>query len=381
MRIGKSLLIAMAIGVVTPASVLADDYVDDIYFNPKKDKNAGAVKKNPNYIENFSDMDVDAYNLRGQYYTSPVDTIGNGVGSEDDFVYTQQIQKYYNPTIVLDNEELLADVLENSYGNVEIVYNGLTPTFLPVYGYGWPYYAGYYNPWAWNIGWYDPWYVGPSWSWAWGPSWSWGWNWGPSWGWGPGWGWGGPSWGWGGPGHGPGWGRPNSTWSPGGNRPVRPGVGWAGNGHNNGSRPAVRPGNNASSGSQWSIGGNHRGGSYGQTNNSGGMQHMNSGNNRTGYTIGTDGHRYRGTGTVGTGNNRSNSSVGNQRTNAGNTRTGNTYNSTTQRRSNSSTTTNRSYNSTRSSGNGSFGSGSFGGSSHRSSGGGGGHSTGRGTRR
>ncbi|MDE6342037.1 MAG: hypothetical protein K2K93_06950, partial [Muribaculaceae bacterium] len=177
MKMKKIILSALLTGAIAPLHVMADDYVDDIYFNPKKDKTAGAVKKNSNYIENFSEMDVDTYNLRGQYYSSPIDTVGTRVSSEDDFVYTQQIQKYYNPTIVLDNSQLLADVLDNSYGNVEIVFNGLTPAFMPTYGYGygWPYYRNYYNPWAWNVGfggWYDPWYWGPSWSW--GPSWGWG---------------------------------------------------------------------------------------------------------------------------------------------------------------------------------------------------------------
>ncbi len=345
MRIGKSILIALAFGAIAPAYVLADDYVDDIYFNPKKDTNVGAVKKNPNYIENFSDMDVDAYNLRGQHYSSPVDTIGAGVSADEDFVYTQQIQKYYNPTIVLDNAELLADVLDNSYGNVEIFYNGLTPTFLPLYGYGygWPYYSGYYSPWAWNVGWglgwYDPWFYGPSWSWTWGwgPFWSIGWNWGPSWAWG---------------GHGPGWGRPNSTWNPAGNRQVRPGVGWAGSGHNGSTRPTARPGNTHSA-SQWSIGGNHRVSRNGQ--GSSGIQRANGNGSNSGYTIGAGGHRYRGSSSV------SNSS----KSSSGNKRSGSSYNSTS-RSSNSSTSTNRSsYNSSRSSG-----SSSYGGGSHRSSGGG-----------
>ncbi len=69
-------------------------------------------------------MDVDDYNRRGFYYNSPVDTIGMSAEAElSDFVYTQQIQKYYNPTIVLDNSDMLADVLENSYGNVDIIIN------------------------------------------------------------------------------------------------------------------------------------------------------------------------------------------------------------------------------------------------------------------
>ena len=376
MKIKRIILSALLFGAVAPASIYATDYVDDIYFNPKKDKTVGAKKKNSNYIENFSDMDVDTYNLRGQYYSSPIDTVGSAIGAEEDFVYTQQIQKYYNPTIVLDNSELLADVLENSYGNVEVVYNGLTPAFMPVYSYGWPYYGSYYNPWAWNVGfggwniggWYDPWYWGPSWSWGWGPSWSWG----PSWGWGPSWNWGwGP--GWGNPGWVSGWHRPNSTWSPGGNRPVRPGAGWATSTRPGSHRPngtAGRPGSgNPNSGSQWSIGGNHRVYS-GQTGvNSNKNNAYGSGNNR-GYVIGNDGHRY-------SGSNSSNGHSGvNNNRNTGNHRTsGSNYNS--NRTSNSTRSNSGSYNSGRSSGNGSFGSGSFGGGGHRSGGG----STSRGGRR
>lgn len=381
MKFKNLLLLTLAFGTFTPLPVFADDYVDDIYYNPKKDSFVGAKKKNPNYIENFSDMDVDTYNLRGQYYNTPIDTIGARVSSEEDFVYTQQIQKYYNPTIVLDNSQLLADVLQNSYGNVEIVYNGVTPAFLPSYRYGWPYYS-YYDPWYWNIGlagWYDPWYCGPSWSWGWGPSWSWSpswsWGWGPSWAWGPSWNWG-PSWG---------WNRPNGTWNPGGNRPVNPGYGWAGNHRNPGNaRPAGTVGNSGSnrppSDSQWSIGGNYRG-SYGSGASNSNKQNASSPNNYRGYTIGSDGHRYTGSGNGNVNNgssngNRNNGYYGNNR-NSSNSR-GNSYNNNTNsnRNSNYNTTRNSgSYNSNRSSGNGSFGSGSFGGG-QRSTGG-----SGRGGRR
>ena len=61
-------------------------------------------------------------NMQGGSLQMPADTIGLRAENGEDFpVYTQQIQKYYNPTIVLDNAELLADVLNNSYGNVDIV--------------------------------------------------------------------------------------------------------------------------------------------------------------------------------------------------------------------------------------------------------------------
>ena len=121
------------------------DIEDDIYYNPKNEAHKSnqtyeSPKAQSNYIANFQDMDVDVYNSRGQYYSSPVDTIGAGVENAPDFVYTTEIQKFYNPTIVVDNEEILADVLENSYGNVTVEYNiNGVPTF-----------CGWGNPWFWN---------------------------------------------------------------------------------------------------------------------------------------------------------------------------------------------------------------------------------------
>ena len=170
---------AIAIAAISAPVLQAQEDFDDIYYNPKKGSNQSVKKskKQSYYIKDFSDMDVDDYNRRGFYYNSPVDTIGMSAEAEPDFVYTQQIQKYYNPTIVLDNSDMLADVLENSYGNVDIIINDFgIPSFAPLY----------MNPWwsrvSWNWGW------GPSWSWNWGPSWSW--NWGPSWAWNPSWNWG-----------------------------------------------------------------------------------------------------------------------------------------------------------------------------------------------
>lgn len=187
------------------SGVVFAQYDDDIYYNPAKkteQQKKPAVKANgkyynPNLGENGapSEADVDAYNGYTSsdgytgYYESPVDTIGDAVANSEDFVYTQQIQKYYNPTIVTDNSAVLADVLNNSYGNVSIVYNGGVPLF-GAYSYWWPYSYSWYSPywsWSWSWGpswsWYNPWYY-PGWgpSWAWGPSWGWydPWYWGPS---------------------------------------------------------------------------------------------------------------------------------------------------------------------------------------------------------
>ena len=127
----KIFLMLALMAVVVPA-LHAQDF-DDIYYNPKKD-NGQTAKKNSKkqsyYISDFSNVDVDEYNRRGTYYTSPVDTIGANAEAGQDFVYTSQIQKYYNPTIIVDNADVLGDVLDNAYGNVEIVIDNGYPTFV-----------------------------------------------------------------------------------------------------------------------------------------------------------------------------------------------------------------------------------------------------------
>ena len=155
-------IIGLALTAIAFPAVAQDEF-DDIYYNPKSNSSnkEKKQKKQSNYIADFSSMDVDEYNRRGeQYYESPIDTIGTVVENQEDFVYTQQIQKYYNPTIVVNNSDVLADVLENSYGNVDIeIVNG-SPVFTSIYtgGYGWA--PSYYN-----------WTYAPSWTWsyAWGP--------------------------------------------------------------------------------------------------------------------------------------------------------------------------------------------------------------------
>ena len=226
----KSVYLTMLLLAGTSLFSRADNdvYDDDIYYNPKKD--VSNVQKESAYIENFGDIDVDTYNRRGQYYTTPVDTIGEAVGSAEDFVYTQQIQKFINPTIVVDNSDVLYDVLNNSYGNVTIVINdnGL-PVFSP-YVYSWPSYRSYYSYWGptWGFGWnvWDPYY-----SWYWGPSW-------------PSWGYYDPFWygyGWGWDPYRPYWHHSHDYYAnhyrPGGNRhPNSPQDGWASNTRPGGNR-------------------------------------------------------------------------------------------------------------------------------------------------
>lgn len=192
------------------ATGFAQDFEDDIYYDGRKaekqqksertvqSQTIFATADNPSgYAAGWQpsielDRDVDEYNRFGSYF-APIDTIGSAMADSEDFVYTQQIQKYYNPTIVVDNADVLADVLENSYGNVNIVYGVTGPAFSSWFDV--PYYmaytpwSGFYSPanWGWYSGWLDPWYgLGPSWGFGWG----WGWS-APGWGWGwnrPGWG-------------------------------------------------------------------------------------------------------------------------------------------------------------------------------------------------
>ncbi len=396
--------------LMTSSVAFAQSYFeDDIYYNPDKNKTTTAVKKQKkqsNYIANMAEMDVDTYNRRNQYYVTAIDTIGRGVENGEDFVYTQQIQKYYNPTIVVDNADLLGDVLANAYGNVEIVINdnGL-PIFTPYYSYGWPYYNRWgwnIGSWGWNISFYDPWYA-----WNWGYGWGWGpsWAWGPSWGWGYGPGWG-PSWSWGpGWGYGPGWGGlpPMANWRPNGNRPVAPNPGWSGNhrpgvtGGNSGLAHRVPSGNNglrpgSSSGGSYSVN-NHRpgvsggnvatvpssgmsnsrpGGHTGVVNNNGHWEYVNGGHRVPAGTVSgasnSSTNNNRRPGTVSSGSSHNSNRV---TTNTNSNRNNYNYNSN----SNNSVNSNRSFNTGRS-GSSNRG-GSFGGSRStggtRSGGGGGRH--------
>lgn len=265
----KYLLALACVATLSSATAIAQDYEDDIYYNPKNDKSAkSATARKSNYISDMGAMDVDTYNRRGQYYTTPIDTIGGSVENGEDFVYTQQIQKYYNPTIVLDNASALADVLANSYGNVNIYINDNGyPVFGPYnsvyWSYGWPRYGS----WSWNWGWGPSWSIGWGWNSPWYPSWGYDWAWSPSWGWGPswdyGWGWGGPVWG--------GSHRHYADYTPHGNRVTGPRPGWSAN---------TRPGGN------YNGGGGRKYGSYARPGSTTGIGR---------YPANNNGHRVYGT--------------------------------------------------------------------------------------
>lgn len=233
-----------------PERTLAQDYDDDIYYNPSKpavpQKKSKTIKYTPTpdypaadtYSQAYqsatagvtSNMrDIDEYNRRGIF--APVDTADARVVNADtlgDFLYTRRIEAFHNPDVVTStgNQDLIDYYYSQGYqqglddGTVtNITVNSVDPFWWP--GYNWYGYPG----WRWRVGYYDPWYWN---SWAWGPSWSWGW--GPSWSWGPSWGW---DWGWGPSWH-PGWHNPgvggNTAWrpSPGASRPHASTGSWSG---------------------------------------------------------------------------------------------------------------------------------------------------------
>lgn len=194
----------LAIFAVCGATVSAQDYDDDIYYNPTKEKKTTVNKTSKPVVEqprvyttseqytypasgfsvatndtilpaSTNTMDVDAYNRRGIFASG--ESAGIQEPASDDFANTRSIERFYNPQIISEsNDADLAAMYYSEPSNVTININ--TPDYwgYPYYGYyggyyprSWWYYNNwYYNTWAWNFG--------PSWSWSWGPSWNWGWS-------------------------------------------------------------------------------------------------------------------------------------------------------------------------------------------------------------
>lgn len=300
--------IFMAVLLTSSVSVAyAQDYEDDIYYNPDKAKKTTTVKNTakstpistPHSYGSYQAADtytpsansprnisVDDYNRRGMFANDSVAAVS---GDNENFTYTRRIEQFYNPDVVTSSSD--PDLAQYYYSepaaNVNIIVN--TPSYwgYPYYGRAWAWGNPYYSPLYWSA--WDPWYFGPSWGW----SWSWGWSYPvrPGWAWGPSW-----NWGWAGtarpnrpignvrpgysrpgagnarPGYGTGTYRPGNNSGPGAYRPgtgnSRPSTGTyrPGNNSNNSNntyRPSYRPGNsNSNSGSYRpsSGGGSYRGG-------------------------------------------------------------------------------------------------------------------------
>lgn len=370
-------LLALLMAAGAAVTVSAQDYDDDIYYNPSKAK--PQTKSQPStatragnstyyggtpsgYTTDYPsadsytvmpgsgvNIDVDTYNRRGIFAT---DSAKVDPQTAENFEYTRQIERFYNPDVVAQSpDQDLADIYYSAPAQINI--NVVAPDY-----WGYPYSPAYYSSaWYWGTPrswWYynNPWYYdswawgwGPSWSWGWGPSWSWNWGWGPSWG--CGWGWGHhhhyyPSWSHSRPGS---WGnsRPGYT---------RPSYS-SGN-----SRPGYRPGSSGS--------GNYRPGSSGYRPSGNGSYRPGS---NSGYRPGSSGSGYR----RGSSTNRSSGSSGYRPGSNSNRSEGNSYN-----RPSNNNNSRPSYRSGNSSYGGSRSGGSYGGGSRGGSRGGGGGSRGGG---
>lgn len=154
--------------------------------------------------EQSLDMDVDAYNRRGQFLVS--DDVQGDSTTVGDFAYTQRIERFHNPDIVAGSDDQeLQDVYAYAMQqpqNVNIYV--ISDPWDYYYGPSWTWSWRYRHPWYWNAwgpfyaGWgWDPWYWDPYCSWGYGCGWGFGWGhcWSPGWGhgWNHGWG---PSYAW-----------------------------------------------------------------------------------------------------------------------------------------------------------------------------------------
>lgn len=219
-NITRLLIVLAIIAVTSTVSVAQNYYDDDIYYDAskaKKEQNKQVKKQNVNEKQGYYtsgkvshvsypsadtyvvpdgslNMDVDAYNRRGQFLVS--DSVAADQSPMEDFAYTQRIERFHNPDIVYGSDD---DELKHVYSyamqqpqniNIYVVDNDPWSYYGPSWSwrYGNPWYWNTWGPsWGWSWSW-NSWAWDPYWSWSvgWGPSWSWGWR--PSWSWTPGWG-------------------------------------------------------------------------------------------------------------------------------------------------------------------------------------------------
>ncbi len=200
----RSLFLCSAVAVAAGAPIAAQDFYDDIYYDPKTDdKPVQPVQSRPVYADypaadtyqptTTSQRDVDEYNRRGIFAVDgnstslPADSI-------TDFACTKKIERFYNPDVVVGSSDpTLAQVYYAQPAEVSIIVNN--PVGYWGYGpmaggYGWYglpswQWSSWYGTSYWSPGWgYNPYW---SWTWGWGgynPYWGWGWDWayGPGWG-------------------------------------------------------------------------------------------------------------------------------------------------------------------------------------------------------
>ena len=180
MRIRLSILLAIILSV--SFDVCSQDY-DDIYYNSSKSKKKESQKVSDNKSTSIMDetgydygyydnmRDVDEYNRRYSS-TESVSYDSTTVNNQGDFVYTDRIRRFHNPTVIVEtNDPELAEVYYvTTTPDVNLII-GTPVNYWDPFWYDWYYHPTY----LWRVGWY-----GPSWysSWyGWGWSWSFGWDW------------------------------------------------------------------------------------------------------------------------------------------------------------------------------------------------------------
>ncbi len=198
------MLVVATVATMFAAPATWDDEVDDIYYNPAKEKAKKQKKqKRDNKVQNVVvdypsadtyvtttkglDMSIDEYNRRGQFLVA--DTVNGAQGDSlaDTYTYTRRIVRFHNGDIVnaSGDKELIDSYyeIEADGANVYVIDADRVNIYYPYYGYRPWRHSVYWGNYGWNFGFgfYDPWY---SWDWGWNCSWHWGWNWG----WGPSWG-------------------------------------------------------------------------------------------------------------------------------------------------------------------------------------------------
>ncbi|MDE5970481.1 MAG: hypothetical protein K2G74_06625, partial [Muribaculaceae bacterium] len=134
----------------------------------KYNSNVAIYQPSDSFVFNSgSTRNFDEYNRRNQ----PAAGQHSSNDQLEDFAYTRQIERFYNPEVVSSSKD--ADLQEYYYYSQ----NEKPQTTVNIYlepNYRWwspSWYYGWNSPWSWNWGWsydpwLDPWYAGPSWGWA-----------------------------------------------------------------------------------------------------------------------------------------------------------------------------------------------------------------------
>ncbi|MDE6160975.1 MAG: hypothetical protein K2F77_04890, partial [Muribaculaceae bacterium] len=192
--------IPMMLGLAVLAlPAAAQDYEDDIYYNPAKAKKAAAAKKQQsaasaaqaasNYYTGATStydypaadtytpapgqglqMSVDEYNRHSTTASASRSVAADSAAAED-FAYTRRLERFHNPDIIAESgDEELADLYYSSEPQTVLNVNVINLDPWDWWGPGWnwrfnSWYSPYWNP-----------YYG--YGWGWGPSWSWNWGWG-----------------------------------------------------------------------------------------------------------------------------------------------------------------------------------------------------------